>query len=635
MRGTRLLAVAVALALAAAAAWIKMDPRVVFLSPARGAVWIRAGVSKDLAPEDAVDGPTTFRTRFETTQSQSSVALTLGALRSAQARVDGRPAGEPVFVESRAWKSPARVELGPLAAGPHELQIDVVDPMGPAALEAYCENPPIASGESWEVRVGTGPWAAARGLDRPWDHPILHAFPSAGAGLLRSLPALLPVFLLVFAAAWRRKASSLVPSPSTLRWILLVLWAILGLNDLRRLPTYVGFDALAHVRYLQTIALERRLPSPNEGWQTFQAPLYYILSAPLWNALSALAGFRLARFWIRVLPLLCGAVQIEAAYRCARTVFSSRLDLQRLVLLVAGLMPMNLYISQAVGNEPLAGALGAVAVALTLSFRPGPRERRDLAALGTTLGLALLSKASALVVVPPVLGLVGLRLWRRGRAVEVSLAAMCAAAVSGWYYAGNALRYGTPIPSMFAEAFVWWQEPGYRTPAQLLRFGAALTHPIYAGVNGLWDSLYSTLWMDGYLSGVADPRIAPPWNYAFMFACGLFALVPTLAIAAGFWRLSARPRDDRDESLRFCGAVVGLYVAAIVYVYLRLPIYSAGKASYMLGATPCLALLAASGFDALSSRRAVRAALYAALACWAVSAYAAYFVLGPLVPLGG
>ncbi|HXT01393.1 MAG TPA: glycosyltransferase family 39 protein, partial [Elusimicrobiota bacterium] len=500
---------------------------------------------------------------------------------------------------------------------------------------------PIASGETWEVRAASGAWEAARGLDRPWDLPVARAFPSSGAALADVLPVLLPLFALVFAAAFGRRRERLERfslSPSALRWILLELWFILGLNDLRRLPVFVGFDAIAHLRYLQTIALQHRLPPPNEGWQTFQAPLYYLLSAPLWNLLSALAGFRLARYWIRLLPIASGALQIEAAYRCARTVFPARADLQRLVLLVAALMPMNVYLSQAAGNEPLAGGLCAMAVALALAFRPGPRELRDLAVLGAVIGAALLAKASAFVLVPPAAALLAWRLRRRGlagAAKGLGIAAAAAAAVCGWYYAGNILRYGTPIANMFAASSSWWQEPGYRTAAQLTRFGTALTRPVYAGVNGLWDSLYSTLWMDGYLSGVADPRIAPPWNYSFMFASGLLALVPTLAIAAGLARLRARPRDEKEEALLFAGAVVALYAAAIVYVYLLLPVYSAGKASYMLGATPCLAMLAASGFDALNRNRAARAALYAALACWAVSVYAAYFVVAPFVPVAG
>ena len=639
MRGPFRLALGAALALAASAAWIKTDERVVFLSPARGAIWIRAGTASALA-ETSGGTRAVFRTRFEARAAASAV-LTLGALRTAEARVDGRPAGSPIGPERRAWKEPVAVELGPLTAGPHALEIEVSDPSGPAALEAFSADPPIASGESWEVRVGSGPWTPARGIDRAWDVPWTGAFPRADAALLSVLPALAPVFLLVFAAAWGwgrigRRLASLVPSPGALRWILLALWAVLGLNNIRRVPIFVGFDVMAHLRYLQTIALQHRLPGANEGWQTFQAPLYYVLSAPLWNALSSLLGFRLARFWIRLLPLLCGALQVEAAYRCARSVFPERRDLQRLTLIAAGLMPMNLYLSQAAGNEPLAGCLCAAAIAQTLAFRPGPRRLRDLAALGATLGLAFLAKASALVLLAPVLFFLGRRLAGRGRvgaeaAKGLAAVVAAAAAVCGWYYAGNLIRFGTPIANMFAVGSSWWQEPGCRTLAQLTRFGAALAHPVYAGVNGFWDSLYSTLWTDGYLSGIADPNALPPWNYPYMLASGLLALVPTLGIAAGLLRLRAGARGEKDEGLRFAAACVLLYLAAILFVYLRLPVYSAGKASYMLGATPCLALLAASGLDSLSPRRAVRAALYAALACWAVSVYAAYFVVAPVI----
>ncbi|HXT01994.1 MAG TPA: hypothetical protein VN915_15065, partial [Elusimicrobiota bacterium] len=124
MRAASRAALAAALALAAAAAWVKADPRVVFLSPARGAIWIRAGVSSYLA-EPAEGGRALFRTRFTAPRALPSAALTLGALRAARARVDGKPAGEPVGLARRAWKTPVRLELGPMAAGEHELEVEV------------------------------------------------------------------------------------------------------------------------------------------------------------------------------------------------------------------------------------------------------------------------------------------------------------------------------------------------------------------------------------------------------------------------------------------------------------------------------------------------------------------------------
>ncbi|NNN07554.1 MAG: DUF2142 domain-containing protein [Elusimicrobia bacterium] len=619
---------------AAAAAWIKTDPRVVFLAPTYGAIWIRSGVASDLTAK--FDGArAVFRTRFDAPRAAAAAAVTIGALRTAELRLDGRLV-ESVGLERHAWKQPVRVELGPLTAGAHELEIAVADPAGPAAVKAYAADPMISSGERWEVRSGSATWAAARAIDRAWDVPLSRRFPSGGQALLGVLPALAPLFILVFAATlgWVR-LGRLVASPAALRWALLAFWVVLGLNNIRRLPMYVGYDVMEHLRYLETIAIQHRLPAATEGLQTFQAPLYYLLSAPLWTAFASRYGYHVARFWIRLLPLFCGALQIEASYRCARTVFPSRRDLQRLTILVAALMPMNIYISQVAGNEPLAGCLCAAVIAGALSFHPGRRERRHLAALGVVVGLALLAKASAFVLVAPVLLLIGLRLaGAKGggaRAAKgLALTVVVAAAVCGWYYLGNILRFGSPIANMFAARLSWWQEPGYRTAAQLTRFGAALVQPVYSGVNGFWDSLYSTLWMDGYLSGIAGPG-SPPWNYAFMTASGILALIPTLGIAVGLLRVCVGARTEERESLLFAAGCVVFYAAAILIVYLRLPVYSAGKASYMLGATPCLALLAASGIDALSSVRALRAALYGVLACWAVAVYAAYFVVGPVI----
>lgn len=628
------IALGTALMLAVAAAWIKIDPRVVFLSPTSGAIWIRSGVAFDLTAK--FDGArAVFRTRFEAPRAAAAAAVTLGVLRTAELRLDGRLV-ESVGLERRAWKRPVRVELGPLTAGAHELEISVANPAGPAAVKAYAADPMISSGERWEVLSASGTWVAARAIDRAWDVPFSRLFPRGDQALLRVLPALAPIFFVVFLAAMGVvRLGRLAPSPAALRWVLLAVWTVLGLNNIRRLPMYVGYDVLEHLRYLETIAIRHRLPAATAGLQTFQAPLYYLLSAPLWTAFASRFGYHVARFWIRLLPLFCGALQIETAYRCARTVFPSRRDLQRLTILVAGSMPMNIYISQVAGNEPLAGCLCAAVVAGALSFRPGARERRDLGIIAATLGLALLAKASSFLLVAPVALLLGVRLagakGGRARAAKgLALAAAVALSVCGWYYFENLIRFNSLFPNMFAAGLSWWQEPGYRSAAQFIRFGAALLRPVYSGVNGFWDSLYSTLWMDGYLSGLVGPG-CPPWNYAFMAASGILALIPSAGIAVGLLRVFIGKRSEERRGLSFAAGCVVLYAAAILIVYLRLPIYSTGKASYMLGVTPCLALLAASGLDALSSIRAVRAALYGFLTCWAVAVYAAYFVVGPVI----
>ena len=74
-------------------------------------------------------------------------------------------------------------------------------------------------------------------------------------------------------------------------------------------------------------------------------------------------------------------------------------------------------------------------------------------------------------------------------------------------------------------------------------------------------------------------------------------------------------------------ACIACYVAALVYLNLRAPFYCVAKASYLIAATPCFAVLAAAGFDRITRIPMIRPAVYGAFACWAVGAYAAFFVL--------
>ena len=64
---------------------------------------------------------------------------------------------------------------------------------------------------------------------------------------------------------------------------------------------------------------------------------------------------------------------------------------------------MNLYISQVVGNEPLAGLLSASAVVIgfhILTAESGVIPEKYFILLGTALGLALLTKVTAILLIP-------------------------------------------------------------------------------------------------------------------------------------------------------------------------------------------------------------------------------------------
>jgi uncharacterized membrane protein len=111
-----------------------------------------------------------------------------------------------------------------------------------------------------------------------------------------------------------------------------------------------------------------------------------------------------------------------------------------------------------------------------------------------------------------------------------------------------------------------------------------------------------------------------------MVACALLALPLTLAAVLGGLRALRVPRDASQEMLLFSAVAVALYVAAILAVFLRLPIYSTVKASYTLGLAPCYGVLIARGFDLLPRQPLLRAGLAGWLAAWVAVVFRAYWI---------
>jgi tetratricopeptide (TPR) repeat protein len=76
----------------------------------------------------------------------------------------------------------------------------------------------------------------------------------------------------------------------------------------------------------------------------------------------------------------------------------------------------------------------------------------------------------------------------------------------------------------------------------------------------------------------------------------------------------------------FSTSCIITYILALFYMFLTLPVYSTAKATYMLGLTPCFAVLCAGGLDVLTRKPFMKATIYGIIACWAVGAFGSYFV---------
>jgi hypothetical protein len=615
------------------------SPDIKLLIPERGAHWIRHRRPFKLVAWGPTQEVVFFRKRVTVPPPGGPRLLTVQALRTCMVYCDR----QRIFasIKPEEWKQPHQITLQNFAPGEHTIEIFVENSFGPAALLVYCDALDLRSGEDWEEHVLGDNWQSAATVDDVEPPELARRLDSPIRALALSLYWLGPLFLAVWGGLiWTDRRAGIGGTPtwwsaSRCRWIVLAAWFVLAANNFIKLPPNLGYDFAAHLDYIRFIADRGEIPDARDGLQMFQAPLFYAISAVLYRFLTMFFSTGNAILWLRWLPLLCGAAQVEICFRVGRCVFPDRDDLQSLTVLLGGLLPMNLYMSQTLGNEPLCGVLSALVLLWSWRALRQPtfaRQSRWQWGLGLIFGLSLLTKVSVILLAPLIAVVLSVTNRQRGFVGILTAFARSfgtAAIVSGWYYARNWFLFGKLFVGGWdpIRGLLWWQDPGYRTPWQMATFGRSLFQPIHAGFYSIWDGFYSTLWLDGNLSAVNTNESLPPWNYASLLASPWPALLLSAAVFAGLLR-GLRCRDvGLRHALQLAGGSLLLYLTAFVLLALEVPAFSQAKASYTLGLTPAYAVLGAAGLDLLPPNRLLRTAALAFVLCWSVLAYGAYFVL--------
>ncbi len=162
-------------------------------------------------------------------------------------------------------------------------------------------------------------------------------------------------------------------------------------------------------------------------------PLYYAVEA-LPYAVAEGAGVFTRLSLARMASSLWLLVTVTAAWLLAGELFGRRRLPQLVAAGTAGLWPLMTFVSASVNPDALLIALWTLALWLGVKvLKRGLTPGRGLA-LGAVAGAALVTKASALVLVPPVLAAVALAAWwgrdaGRGRAAVACALAVGAAAL--------------------------------------------------------------------------------------------------------------------------------------------------------------------------------------------------------------
>ncbi|WLT30602.1 hypothetical protein [Geothrix sp. PMB-07] len=576
-----------------------------------------------------------FRGTFSVPQVTSPQVLTVRAMRGVAVFLDGFELVNDL-AHGDPWRDQRFVTLPTLSPGTHRLILAVQSADSHPAVLAYCKTLKIQTGPDWETtKDGGRTWRPAMLARSPHRPEISFAFPTS----IQALQQVAPWLMLVFSVTvgWsllRLKKNVWMPAASTFRWALLILWVLLAANNIFRIPLGIGMDSAGHLEYIKAVALNGRIPLATEGWQMFQAPLAYILYAAIYNVFHFL-GEQTCQHVLRLLPVLCGIAQLECSYCVLKALFPQREDIQVVGTALGGFLPMNIYLCQVIGNEPLAAALSSVAILLVIRRFASRKDLLDAKfglRLGLVLGLGLLAKTTVLLLIPLLLLFC---LWAEGKFDSgrslfrnswrfIASGFVSISGVAGWYYIRNWILLGKPWVAGWdpSRGTPYWQDHGYVPVSFLHTFGEALNHPIFAQTAGPWDGLYATLWTDASLSGVIQSEFRPPWNYDFMLSCALLAILPMVLMIIGIVRGRA------NKEVRLCLIALLVYVAAILHIYIStIPSYATLKATYLLGLTPCLVILMARGLEGLPTSPWIRSIVHGFLATFVAASYVSYFIL--------
>lgn len=417
------------------------------------------------------------------------------------------------------------------------------------------------------------------------------------------------------------------------RWALAVIVAIyitLGVLHTILVPLFEAPDEIWHFSFIEVMSRERTIPiqpvDEKDIWlrEAGQPPIYHILFAPLvapfdTSDLRDFVRFNTAHpavnpgsdseapnvfihtpyeefpyrgsvrvvHLVRLAGLAWGAATIVGTYYLVRDVVPDRCDLAVAAAALVALNPHFVFISSVVNNDAAAAALCTWVLWLCIRLAGGRAGNSATVSLGVLLGLALLSKMSALALLPLVALALALAWWRDrdGRALLLRGAMVLAPAVvlSGWWYVRNWTLYGDPLAWS-----IWLQDIGVQrvTIDELLRqFGHVFTS-YWAPRDGLFPQ--------------------------FVF-WGLGALLVTAVAGWGLLivRLAQRERPPQEGGLWSEGVLLSgvwlllLFVSLIRYMTTT----PSAEGRLLYPGIASFSLLVVLGWDAVLPRRWLHAAM--------------------------
>lgn len=346
-------------------------------------------------------------------------------------------------------------------------------------------------------------------------------------------------------------------------------------------------DERQHVNYIAHV-IDRGLPvfDPEdedlyESYQFHQPPLYYWLGQ-FWceSVLKVNPVEPSAKVAVRSLNAIIGSIGVLGVFLLGWWA-TKRSAVALTAAAFMSLLPMNLALSGAVSNDPLLICLCTWSLALmVLGVRHGWTVWRALAC-GTAIGLALVTKSSAIALLFPALVVLVVSV-PQSKAILLALPLAFGPPIALWLR--NSALYGDPLAmSVFTKAFV-----GTAQASDFIRELGAFAY--WTGINdfGLgvgWWTARSFFGAFGYMD-----IFYPSWAIAAFWVVVLTGLILSLR----------RPTSQEGKTVQLLCLIFGLVVFAL---FLRFNAqYFQAQARYLFPALGIVSLGVGVGLSRLAGR---------------------------------
>ena len=598
-------------------AWF--NPGLEFLVPSMRGRWILHDPDELFPARNS--GEVAFRRRFDLKLAPVQCRIDVRAASRFRISVNGHVLEEDSQQPPRNWKIRRTYDIAPfLGQSGNHIEIHVTNGHGLPAL--LVEASPgmdagihVQSDAQWESAQSPD-YSSWRRCVYPNQEPPV--FGEANSAVQK--PPLLPLYAVAFVVYsilvllslnpwqifYRRPASSSGSGLRTARvFLALGIAAVLGLH-IHNLLSYPYsrsyFDYEAHVAYVQYVAQHWRVPIATQGWEMYQPPLYYFVSAIVYTVAGGTLREPASLKMVQAIGTLSGLACVLLAWLTLRVCAKDKPWVWILGAGTVAFMPMVLYASPMISNEMFSAAM--MSFALYWLIRYGFRDAvsfKQAAGMGLVFGLALLSKYTAFLLFLVAGAVLFIRILirkgqrRREGAVLLVFCAMTVA-ISGWFYARNVIQFGKPFIANWDDesGFYWEQPPGYRTPGFYLKVGSVFTkHPERSRWSSFWDGYHGSMWMDTHYNMI-DFRDQKANALGTVILA--LALLPASAMCLGFagsLRRIVRCRQFGADFALVLSSIVTMLV--LIWYTLQIPYITTLKATYSLSLIPAFAVFAGFG----------------------------------------